>query len=139
MTAPVDPEGWVWPSTVISDVVDGDTVDALLIRQVDLGFYITSTVSFPMRLRLNRIDAYPSNTTRGRRAKALVQARTGGVLLTATTIKPYKYAGPKKRVAEWMVELVLADGTNVSDLLVAEGLAVYWDGAGPRPAVDSTT
>jgi hypothetical protein len=44
-----------------------------------------------------------------------------------TTVGPYKYGD------EWQAELVLADGRNLSDALVDLGLAVYWDGHGPRP------
>jgi endonuclease YncB( thermonuclease family) len=122
---------WRWPDTLIERVVDGDTVDAIVTR--DLGF--GGQVQMPVRLRLNRIDAYRSNTKRGKAARALVEARTLACPVNATTLKPYKYGGPPDRVGEWMVEIVLPDGTNLSDLLVDQGLAVYWDGQGPRPAV----
>jgi hypothetical protein len=32
-----------------------------------------------------------------------------------------------------MAEIVLPDGRNLSDVLVDLGLAVRWDGTGPRP------
>jgi hypothetical protein len=48
-----------------------------------------------------------------------------------TTVGPYKYGD------EWMAEVTLADGRNLSDTLVGLGLAVLWDGTGPRPTTDS--
>jgi endonuclease YncB( thermonuclease family) len=120
---------WQWPGTAIAAVVDGDTVDALLIR--DLGFGGWSTL--PMRLRLNRINVPPSKTPIGLQAAARVRDATNGVLVHVTTVKSYKYGGPEGKVAEYMAEIVLPDGRNLSDDLVSAGLAVYWDGAGPRP------
>jgi endonuclease YncB( thermonuclease family) len=32
-----------------------------------------------------------------------------------------------------MAEVTLSDGENLSDALVAAGLAFYWGGTGPRP------
>jgi endonuclease YncB( thermonuclease family) len=43
------------------------------------------------------------------------------------TVKAYKYGD------EWMAEVTLPDGRNVSDALVAAGVAQWWDGQGPRP------
>lgn len=121
---------WQWPNSVITAVVDCDTVDALVTR--DLGFGGTAT--FPIRLRLNRIDGYRVSTQLGRRGKARVASATAGVRMHITTVKTYKYGGPDAMLGEYMAEVVLPDGRNLSDLLVAEGLAVYWDGTGPRPA-----
>jgi endonuclease YncB( thermonuclease family) len=120
---------WQWPGTVITAVVDGDTVDALLIR--DLGF--GGWTSLPMRLRLNRINVPPNKTPIGLQAAARVHGETYGLLVQVTTVKSYKYGGPAGKVAEYMAEIVLPDGRNLSDDLVSAGLAVYWDGAGPRP------
>jgi endonuclease YncB( thermonuclease family) len=120
---------WQWPGTAIAAVVDGDTVDALLIR--DLGFGGWSTL--PMRLRLNRINVPPSKTPIGLQAAARVRDATNGVLVHVTTVKSYKYGGPEGKLAEYMAEIILPDGRNLSDDLVSAGLAVYWDGAGPRP------
>lgn len=128
---------WEWPNTPITRVVDGDTFDATVVSKVkqDVGFAIVfeQTVSFPVRLRLNRINAAKSSTKRGKAATARLIELTTGVLTHLTTIKHYKYGGPDDSVAEYMAELVLPDGRNVSDVLVAEKLADYWDGNGPRP------
>jgi len=58
---------------------------------------------------------------------AFVIAAVSNVTLNITTIKPYKYGD------SFMAEVTLPDGTNLSDALVAAGLAVFWDGTGPRP------
>lgn len=121
---------WSWPNSVISRVVDGDTVDATLTNP-NVGF--GAMVSFPVRLRLNRINADPLSKERGFRAKGLVLALTAGARLSITTGKGYKYGAPAGMTGEWMAEVVLPDGRNLSDVLVAEGLVVYWDGQGPRP------
>lgn len=120
---------WTWPDSVIARVVDGDSVDALLTR--DIGF--EGKVAFPVRLRLNRINADPVKSDKGFRAKARVLAETAGVRVQIATGKGYKYGAPEGKTGEWMAEIVLPDGRNLSDLLVAEGLACYWNGQGPRP------
>jgi endonuclease YncB( thermonuclease family) len=123
---------WAWPNTVVTRVIDGDTCDAQVTR--DLGF--NGQATFPVRLRLHRIDCYKDTTKRGKAAKELVERLLLPAPVHAVTVGPYKYGGPKTRTGEWMAELVLPDGTNLSDLLVAEKLAIYWNGQGLRPAVD---
>jgi endonuclease YncB( thermonuclease family) len=122
---------WLWPGSTVVRVVDGDTFDALVHR--DLGF--GGQAVLPVRLRLNRINAPKGSTEAGKAATARVGIELG---LRATvdleTINPYKYGGPKDMTGEWMAEVTLPDGVNLSDLLVEAGLAVYWDGQGPRPA-----
>lgn len=124
---------WHWPQSRINKVIDGDTVDSTLVRLVDIGFNVTITVTLPMRLRLSRINTARSSSVKGKRAKDLVTSRTTGTDLHITTLKSYKYGGPEDKVAEYMAEVTLPDGRNLSDLLVSEGLATYWDGSGPRP------
>jgi endonuclease YncB( thermonuclease family) len=113
---------WVWPASQLVRVVDGDTFVASLTR--DLGFH--GRAVFEQKLRLARINAPAVNTDDGRKARAALVG-----LLTpefeVTTTRAYKYGD------EWMAEVVLPDGMNVSDQLVRVGLAVYWDGTGPRP------
>lgn len=122
---------WTWPASKLVDIVDGDTLDAYVLR--DLGF--GGTASFMVRLRLNRINCPPASTVEGKAATGFVKAafvREGFTCLIETD-KPYKYGGPPTSPGEWMAEVTLADGTNLSDSLVAAALAVYWDGQGPRP------
>jgi endonuclease YncB( thermonuclease family) len=119
---------WQWPGTLIVKVIDGDTVDALVTR--DLGF--GGKVTFPVRLRLNRINAPKVSTIAGRKTRARVLELMAGPV-DVTTVKTYKYGGPDDQVGEYMAEITLPDGSNLSDLLVAERLAVPWDGEGTRP------
>ena len=121
---------WSWPNTVIKRVLDGDSVDAEVAR--DIGF--EGVVRFPVRLRLARINAPKLTSVRGKAARARVVALTDGIALDITTTKGYKYGAPADRTGEYMAEIVLPDGRNLSDVLVVEGLATYWDGEGPRPA-----
>lgn len=115
-------ERWMWPDSTLVRVIDGDSFIAQVRR--DLGFH--GTASFTVRMRLNRINAAPAKTDAGKAATlAVMQLLLGS--LTIETVGPYKYGD------EWMAEVTLADGTNVSDILVGRGLAVYWDGTGPRP------
>lgn len=121
---------WRWPGSRISRVIDGDTVDTQLTRDIGFG----GRVTFPARLRLARINAAKAKSPAGLSATAMVITLTGGAPLDIITLKPYKYGGPVDYTGEYMAEVVLPDGRNLSDVLVAEGLAVYWDGSGPRPA-----
>lgn len=125
---------WHWPQSRIHNVVDGDTVDSKLTKVIDVGFTIDATITLPMRLRLARINAARSSSKAGKRAKELVITKTSNVEVHITTLKSYKFGGPENAVAEYMAEVTLPDGQNLSDLLVSEGLAVYWDGEGARPA-----
>jgi endonuclease YncB( thermonuclease family) len=122
---------WSWPQSLIVRVVDGDTLDAVVTR--DLGF--NGTVSWPVRLRLNRVNAPALKTAAGRRAHLrAAELLPAGSRADLLTVKPYKYSGPAGMAGEWMCEVTLPDGRNLSDTLVAEGHAVFWDGNGPRPA-----
>lgn len=122
---------WTWPNSKIVRVVDGDTVDALVTR--DLGF--GGTASFTVRLRLNRINAPAVKTKAGKAARdwlvALLEPEKG-FAWDLTTVKPYKYSGPTGSAGEYMSEIIY-HADLVSDLMVAAGHAVYWDGQGPRP------
>ena len=115
---------WLWPGSTITRVVDGDSVVARVSR--DIGFHGVTT--FEQKLRLNRINCPPAGTDVGDAATAFVVAKvTPGVIVDIETVKPYKYGD------EWMAEVTLPDGSNLSDALVAAGLALYWNGTGPRP------
>lgn len=114
---------WVWPNAMVTRVVDGDTFIARLTK--DIGFH--GTVTFEQRLRLNGINAPKASSVPGKAAAKAATALLQRDLVTITTLKPYKYGD------EWMADVVLADGTNVSDWLVANGYAVAWDGTGSRP------
>lgn len=113
---------WTWPDATVVRVVDGDTLVVRLTR--DIGFH--GSVVFEQRVRLAGINTPPVSTERGRAAAAWVERNTLG-LVTVATLKPYKYGD------EWVATIALADGRDVSDELVALGLAYVWNGRGPRP------
>ncbi len=116
---------WDWPGSLVTRVVDGDSLVVRLTR--DVGFH--GTLTFDQKLRLNRINAPAVKTVDGAVAKAFLVSILEGVgPVSIQTVKAYKYGD------EWMAEITLADGSNVSDLMVTQKHAVYWDGSGPRPA-----
>jgi endonuclease YncB( thermonuclease family) len=115
---------WDWPDASIERVIDGDSIVARLTR--DLGFH--GTVSFLQKLRLNRINTPKVSTDNGRDAKEALEVMVKDQVVRVRTLKAYKYGD------EWMAEIFLADNTIVSDALVKQGHAVYWDGIGQRPA-----
>lgn len=106
-------------------VIDGDSIEARLTK--DIGFH--GAVSFIQRLRLNRINSKPIKTLEGQDASRFLTEllKPNMSLVDMVTIKPYKYGD------EWMVEITLKDGRNVSDEMVQNAMAVYWDGVGTRP------
>lgn len=121
---------WDWPDTVIVAVKDGDTVDAIVRR--DLGF--GAEAKFPVRLRLHGINTPSLKSARGKAAAARLAALLPeGSTAMAVSHKPYKYGGPKDVCGEWMATFTLPDGRDVAGVLVAEKLATRWDGTGPRP------
>lgn len=119
---------WLWPDSVITAVIDGDTIDARLTRDIGFG----GVTTFVVRLRLNRINAPAKSTAVGKKAKAAVEIYLGKKVLIET-LKPYKYGGPDTSPGEWMAEVTTPSGINLSDGLVAMGYAVPWNGEGVRP------
>lgn len=110
---------------MVTRIIDGDSLIARLTK--DIGFH--GWVSFEQRLRLNRINALPAKTVSGIEATQFLNEliKPNISLVYMETIGPYKYRD------EWMVEIVVGDGRNVSDAMVNAKMAVYWDGTGPRP------
>lgn len=92
-------------------VVDADTV----VLDLDLGFY---QHRLGRSYRLARINAPELSTPEGLLAKAALVDRLAGVTaFLVTTSRADSFD-------RWIVELY-ADGQNLSDWLVSEGLAVY--------------
>ncbi len=114
---------WAWPDSTVVRVIDGDSLVALVHR--DLGF--NGTASFTQHLRLNRINTPPIRTTDGALARSALKDMVLTSPMLIETVGAYKYGD------EWMAEITLPDGRNVSDALVTDGHAVYWDGKGSRP------
>jgi endonuclease YncB( thermonuclease family) len=116
---------WDWPNAIVTRVIDGDSFVARLSR--DIGFH--GFVTFDQRLRLNRINAVPVKTAHGLEAKQFLEelVKPNLSVVYIETVKPYKYGD------EWMAEITTVDKKNVSDEMVKNAMAVYWDGTGPRP------
>lgn len=119
---PSSSPAFAYPATV-RRVIDGDTIEA----DLDAGLgeqWRTQSV------RLLGVNAIEIGQPGGREAAAnltAVIARSGNAV-TLRTAKPDKYG---QRV-DALVEL-LADGSDLSALLVAAGWAAAWDGRGVRP------
>lgn len=118
---------WEYPGSTLVRVVDGDTFHAQVTRSLDFGFHVVITPTAVQKFRLNRCNTAPAATPSGTGAAA----RLVDLLLPApfhlSSVGPYKFGD------EWMAELVLADGRNVSDVLIAEQWAAPWNGQGPAP------
>ena len=116
---------WQWPNSTVMRVIDGDSFVGRLTR--DIGFH--GWTVFDIKLRLNRVNARPIKTVEGQSAQKFFSSlvNPGIALVHIDTVKPYKYGD------EWMAEVTLSDGRNVSDEMVKNQMAVYWDGTGPRP------
>lgn len=122
--------GWHWPDATVPLVVDGDTLDALVTKDIGFG----GSCSFRVRLRLARVNASPLHTPAGQAAAAWLTGLLSSVpTVDLVTLDAYKFGGPQYSPGEWMAEVTLPDGRNVSDLAVSLGFAVYWSGVGPRP------
>lgn len=127
---------WTWPESTIIRVIDGDTVVGSMTKDIDVdcGFHVmlVQSIATAQKLRLNRINASPAKTDVGKAATNYLGSLVMGIGNTVI-LETLKITGAYKFGDEWMVEITLADGTNVSDLMVSNGHAVYWDGEGPRP------
>jgi len=113
-------------------VIDGDSFVAMVHR--DMGFH--GQASFLVKMRLERINAAKSTSERGANAKETLVRLVMGAVPSMPDSVHIETTGPYKYGDEWMAEVTLADGRNVSDEMVASGHAVYWTGRGPRPADD---
>lgn len=107
-------------SATIDRVIDGDT----LVASVDLGFHVWLR---NQTLRVLGINARELTQPGGPEARDNLTAIIGPTV-TLTSIKPDKYGG------RMLAFITLADGTDLSALLVATGWAATWDGTGPKPS-----
>lgn len=121
--------GWHWPDAQIVSITDGDTIDVKVTKDVGFG----GSCSFRVRLRLARINAPTDKTAAGQASAAWLSGLLTGQTVDLVTLDAYKFGGPAYSPGEWMAEVTLADGRNVSDLSVSLGFSQYWNGQGPRP------
>jgi endonuclease YncB( thermonuclease family) len=108
-------------NATVTRVVDGDTLDL----QLDLGFGVFTR----QRVRLLGINAPEHNTDDGKKAIDFVTAWVAehGPQFTVRTQKD------KKEKYGRYLATVLSDTAELGQALIDAGLAVPYDGSGPRP------
>lgn len=108
-----------YPGCIVSRWVDGDTVYLL----VDLGFHITRLTN----VRLARCDAFELRSPGGVEAKAFSMASApAGTKVTLQSEKVDVYGRS-------VGEIVLPDGLNLTDMLIANGHALAKTYASVKP------
>ncbi|MFD8648650.1 thermonuclease family protein [Streptomyces mirabilis] len=115
---------FIYQATV-DKVVDGDTLDL----QLDLGFGVFTR----QRVRLLGINAAEHGTELGDKATAFAKAwvQEHGPTFTVRTQKD------KKEKYGRYLATVLSDTADLGQTLIDAGLAVPYDGNGPRPVPES--
>lgn len=105
----------------VAKVVDGDTLDL----QIDLGFGVFTR----QRVRLLGINAAEHGTELGDKATAFARdwVQEHGPVFTVRTQKD------KKEKYGRYLATVLSDAADLGQALIDAGLAVSYDGTGPRP------
>jgi micrococcal nuclease len=102
-------------------IVDGDTCDL----DIDLGFY---THLVTQRFRLYGINAPELHSKKAKERALALKARLRVAELLPfgqnVTIESLKATPEREKYGRWLAIIVNADGINVNDTLVAEGLAV---------------
>ena len=111
---------WIYSCTAVR-VIDGDTIEA----EVDLWFKVHATVTF----RLKGINAPEKVTQAGKDARAFLAAR---VAAAKTLVVVSSKGNAHEKYGRYLCDLIL-DDASMSDVLVATGHAVVWDGKGVRP------
>jgi endonuclease YncB( thermonuclease family) len=107
-------------NALVERVVDGDT----LVCRVDLGFGIWYYTS----LRLLGINARERSQVGGPEASTNLETMLpSGTALVVDTVKPDKYGG------RYDARIHLNDGRDLAGLLVHDGWAAPWNGAGTKP------
>ena len=118
---------WSYPGATLAKAVDGDSFYADVKRVADIGFHIISTATARQKFRLNRCNAAPIKTPSGAGAAARTTELLAAAPFDLLSVGAYKYGD------EWMAEVTLADGRNLSNLLIAEQWAAPWSGDGSQP------
>ena len=141
---PVKPDvgSFTFPARVLY-VHDGDTMDVAIMlgrtrgKDHDFGFHVyreAGWFTLHVSIRLYGINADEANTPGGALATAWVKGRVKPNDIV--TLKTQHHAGdPDKWGGRWDAIVLLADGTNLNDAIVASGNAAPWSGTGPKPTV----
>lgn len=114
---------WRFDRAIVVDVHDGDTVTVDIM--MDCGFNDTVTRRRPMRLLgINTIELADPG---GPEAQAyLATLLPVGTAVALESVKNDKFA-------RYDARLILPDGRDVAQILIAEGWAAPWNGQGPKP------
>jgi len=125
-------------SATVLEVHDGDTVHLQVSRRfqlpIDPWFAMQATISYDwshdVKCRLARINAPEIATPTGAASRdGLIDLLAKGTLRVVVATRD-KFDRP---LAEIFVKPVTGAEFNVSDRMVAAGLAKHWDGRGPKP------
>lgn len=135
-TPPENRSAWVYRGALVR-VVDGDTVDIRVSRELDFGFRLRHELSAVMRFRLVGIDT-PELTgptkLLGRVAAHTLTWMLAGPLTVESLGEPDKYGGRwDGRILARRENGALFD---VSQELIRLGYAKAYTGQGPRPTWD---
>jgi micrococcal nuclease len=116
---------WTYRAT-IDRWIDGDTVDVI----VDLGFYVLHRARLRLLGSEAGVDAPELNSRdpaeRDRARQAVSRAATLAPVGSSVVVQTQRAAAgdPRDGFRRFLARVVLADGTDVGDVLLAEGLAV---------------
>jgi endonuclease YncB( thermonuclease family) len=97
---------------LVDRVVDGDTLDCLLF--------------IPVRVRVIGMQAAETSTVKGKLVKKTVADRLTKQICTLTMHKKDQYGRA-------LADVQMPDGKDLAQWLIAQELAVPWNGTGPRP------
>ncbi len=98
----------------------------VLVREVHDGDTIRVLIPVEVKIRLDGIQAPELSTPKGPISRDWLTAKIGGKWAALTLGDDYKYGGER-------MGSIAINGTDVATEMIAKGLAVKWDGTGPRP------
>ena len=105
---------------------DGDTFRADV--RVGFGWTNQGTNGEGQPFRVAGCNAIELKQPGGQEAQAhLAALLPPGTVVVLDSLKDYKYGG------EYMANVTLPDGRNLTQVLVADGFACYWQGKGAAP------
>lgn len=106
-------------------IPDTGELDALVDRIVD-GDTFGIQLFVPLKIRLNGVQVAEKNTEKGKRVIQVLKDRLTKQIVTLTLHGRDKYG-------RMLANVRMSDNRDLSEWLVGQGLAVEWDGKGPRP------
>jgi endonuclease YncB( thermonuclease family) len=118
---------WTWRFKARPNrVIDGDTA----VMAADLGFRVTMDVT----VRLNGCNAAPGKTPEGAAATEFVSQWFLHHIDVDGYVRILTHAYPGDPHGRWLAEVQSTDGLHdLTDDLIAAGLAVPYGGSGPKP------